>query len=157
MTKVRREKADNFLLPNARTWVVAGDSAETRIFLTRRRFGDWSEVVTLSNPGATTRERDLVSDRPGRAFDSFGKGRHAMSQEETAHQHEIHRFAHEVGGYLNKGMASGKFRHLVLIAEPTFLGYLRPELSAASKKSVLCEISMNPKDHDVERLKSLLT
>lgn len=157
MTKVKRDKVGNFLLPNARTWIVAGDSAEARIFLTERRFGAWTEVATLSNPEAATRERDRATDRPGRVYDSFGKGRHAMVQEETGQQHEIHRFAHEVGSYLNKSLTAGEFKQLVLIAEPTFLGYLRPELSATSTKSVLFEIPMNPKDHDIEKLKSLLT
>jgi protein required for attachment to host cells len=154
---VKRDKANNFLLPNTPTWIVAGDSAEARIFLTEKRFGEWAEVARLANPEAATRERDRGTDRPGRVFDSFGKGRHAMAPEETGQQHEIHRFAHNVGSYLNKGHSAGAFDHLVLIAEPSFLGYLRQELSAVSKKSVVCEIAMNPKGHDVEKLKSLLT
>ncbi len=37
MTEDKREKIGNFLLPNAPTFVVAADSAEARIFLTRTR------------------------------------------------------------------------------------------------------------------------
>jgi protein required for attachment to host cells len=157
VTKDKREKVGNFLLPNARTYVVAGDSAEARIYLTERRFGPWTEVAALSNPDARTRERDRISDRPGRAFDSFGKGRHAMAPEETGRDQELRRFAHEVGDYLNKGMVAGDVRHLVLVAEPTFLGFLRRELSAASSKNVLCELPMNPSNYGADKLKSLFT
>lgn len=155
MTEDKREKIGNFLLPNTPTFIVAGDSAEARIFLTRSRFGDWTEVETLSNPDAALRERDRVSDRPGRVFDSFGKGRHALAPEETGKQHETHRFAHQVGSYLNRGMTAGKFNNLVLIVEPTFLGYLRQELSAATKRSLCYEMPMNPIAYDMKKLKSL--
>lgn len=155
--KAKRVKIGNFLLPNSPTYVVAGDSAKTRIFLTERRYGDWTEVATLSNRAASIRERDWVTDRPGRAFDSFGKGRHAMTPEETAREHQLHRFAHDVGSFLNKGITSGDCRHLVLIVEPTFLGHLRQELSATASKSLLYELPMNTTGYDVARLKSLFT
>ncbi len=155
MTEDKREKIGNFLLPNAPTYIVAAESAEARIFLTKSRFGDWTEVETLTNPDAGMRERDRVSDRPGRVFDSFGKGRHAMAPEETGRQHDTHRFAHQVGSYLNKGMTAGEFSDLVLVAEPTFLGYLRQELSAATKRSLCYEMPMNPTAYDMKKLKSL--
>lgn len=153
----KREKIGNFLLPNAPTFIVAGDSAEARIFLTRSRFGDWAKVTVLTNPDASLRERERATDRPGRVFDSFGKGRHAMAPEETGRQHEIHRFAHEVGGYLNRAMTAGDYRHLVLIAEPTFLGYLRRELSAATRRSLCYEVPMNSTGYDMKKLQSLFT
>lgn len=155
VTKDKREKVGNFLLPNARSYIVAADSAEARIFLTERRFGEWSEVATLTNPEATKREQDWAADRPGRVFDSFGKGRHAMAPVETGRQHEIHRFAHDVGSFLNEGKMAGDFGHLVLVVEPTFLGYLRQELSSASSRSIVCELPMNPTAYDVNKLKSL--
>jgi protein required for attachment to host cells len=155
VTNEPREKFGDFLLPNAPTYIVAGASAEARIFLSKARFGDWTEVTVLTNPDAGIRERDRVTDRPGRAFDSFGKGRHAMSSEETGRQHTTHRFALEVGSYLNRAMVLGAFEHLVLIADPTFLGYLRPQFTTATKQSVSCELPMNASRYDMNRLKSL--
>ena len=155
MTKDKREKIGNFLLPNGPTYVVAGDTAEARIFLTKSRFGAWTEIASLTNPEATTRERERVTDRPGRVFDSFGKGRHAMAPGETVRQHEIHRFAHQVGSYLNRAMTTGKFCNLVLIADPTFLGYLRRELSAVTRRSLSYEMPMNSTGYDMKKLKSL--
>jgi len=153
----KREKAGDFLLPNARTYILAGDSAEIRIFLAQRRFGAWTEVAALNNPDARMREQDRVTDRPGRAFDSFGKGRHAMAPEETGRQHDIQRFAHDVAAFLNKGLSADDFDYLVVIADPTFLGALRKELSAALNKRVKLEMPINPTGYDAGKLKSLLT
>ena len=160
LSLVARDKCDkigNFLLPNARCYVVAGDSAEARIFLTQSRFGAWTEIATLTNPEATKREQDLLTDKPGRVFDSFGKGRHSMAPGESGRQHEKHRFAHEVARALGKRMLAGDFSRLVLIAEPTFLGYLRQELSPDLRKTIVFELAMNPTAYDVDRLQSLLT
>ena len=63
MPEDKREKIGNFLLPNAPTYIVAANSVEARIYLTKSRFGDWTEVETLTNPDAGMRERDRVSDR----------------------------------------------------------------------------------------------
>jgi protein required for attachment to host cells len=153
----KRRSIGNFLLPNSRTYIVAGDSAEVRVFLSERRFGEWTEVTTLDNPDARVRERDRVTDRPGRAFDSFGKGRHAMATGESAQQHDTNQFAHSVGEFLNKGIVSGDFDSLVLIADPKFLGFLRKSLSAASADSTVLEIPINPRGYDLKKLKSLLT
>ncbi len=155
VTKDRHSKIGDFLLPNAPTYVVAGDSAEARIFLTQSRFGDWIEIATLTNPGAEMPERERVTDRPGRVFDSFGKGRHSMEPGETRRQHEIHRFAHQVGRYLNEAMVAGEFDQLVLIAAPTFLGYLRRELSTATTRSLCCQVPTDPIGFDMKKLKSL--
>ncbi len=157
VTRNSHNRSSDFRLPNAPTYVVAGDSAEARIFLTQSRFGDWNEVLTLTNPGADVPERERVTDKPGRAFDSFGKGRHSMGRKETKRQNELRRFAREVGHRINGAMIAGEFEHLVLIAEPTFLGYLRQELSTATTRSLCCEVQTNPAGSDLNRLKSLFT
>lgn len=143
------------LLPNSPTYIVVGDSAELRVFLSHRRFGDWSEVASLSNPDARSPERERVTDRPGRAFDSFGNARHAMEPAETARQHEVRRFAHKVGEYLGSALSAGKFEHLAIVAEPKFLGFLRKELSAACRRTVHCELPLNTADYDIQKLKTL--
>lgn len=157
MSKDKREKIGNFLLPNAPTYIAACDSADARIYLTQRRFGDWAEVATLNNPDASLRERDRDSDRPGRVFDSFGKGRHALAPGETGRHQTAQRFAHDVGKYLNRALNAGDFTHLVLISDPTFLGLLRQELSAAIQRSLCYEVPINPTAYDMDKLKSIFT
>lgn len=147
--------SDGNLLPNEPTYIVACSGAEARIFLSERRFGSWSQLGVLENPGATLRDQDRNTDRPGRAFDSFGKGRHAMSPEESGREHELQNFAGDISHYLSKAHSAGQFKQLVFIAEPTILGFVRRKLSAPLKRALSFEIPKNPADFDVERLKAL--
>jgi protein required for attachment to host cells len=155
--KDKGEKADNFLLPNAPTYIAACDSAAAHIYLTHNRFGDWAEVKTLRNVDATLRQRDRYTDRPGRVFDSFGKGRHAMAPGETGRHQSTQRFAHEVADYLYRALRAGEFNHLVLISDPTFLGLLRREFTAALRRRICHELPVNPTGFDIDKLRSLFT
>jgi len=143
------------LLPNKPTYIVACSGAEARIFLSERRFGNWSQLGLLQNPGATLREQDRNTDRPGRTFDRFGKGRHAMSPEESGRDHDLQHFAGDISQYLSKAHTAGQFKQLVLVAEPTILGFIRRKLSVPLKRALTFEVPKNPVDFDVERLKSL--
>jgi protein required for attachment to host cells len=146
---------DGYLLPNEPTYIVACSGAEARIFLSERRFGNWAQLEVMQNPGATLREQDRNTDRPGRGFDSAGKGRHTMGQEESVRDRELQNFANEITQYLSKAHAAGQFRQLVLVADPTVLGFVRRKLSAPLKRALSFEVPKNPADFDVERLKSL--
>jgi protein required for attachment to host cells len=146
---------EGYLLPNEPTYIVACSGAEARIFLSERRFGNWSQLESMENPGATMREQDRNTDRPGRAFDSFGKGRHAMGQEESMRDHDLQNFANDITQYLGKAHASGQFKQLVLVAEPTVLGFVRRKLSPSLKRALSFEVPKNPADFDVSRLQSL--
>lgn len=149
------KNSEGNLLPNEPTFIVACSGAEARIFMSERRFGNWNQLEHLANPGATLRDQDRNTDRPGRAFDSFGRGRHAMSPEESARDHELQTFAGDITQYLSKAHAAGQFRQLVLVAEPTFLGFLRRKLSPSLKRALSFEVPKNPVDFNVERLQSL--
>ena len=153
----KQDKSDGFLLPNVPTCIVACSGAEARLYLAGKRFGPWTLVETLENPDATLREQDHNSDTPGRSFDSFGRGRHAMSPEVSARQQDFLTFAQEIAQYLAKSHAAGQFNKLVLVAEPTFLGYLRRKLSATLKRELCCEVPKNPTDFDYERLRALFS
>ena len=133
----------NFLLPNDPTCIVACSGSTARLWRSDSRFGDWQALVELHHPESASRDGDLASDRPGRAFDSFGSGRHAMSQSNTAHQQELKKFAAEVADYINKGIANRGFEKIVLLAEPGFLGHLRNKLSGAAANAVIMTASKN--------------
>ena len=152
-----QDKTDGFLLPNATTCIVACSAAEARLYLSERRFGDWTLLETMNNPGATLREQAYNSDKPGRAFDRLGRGRHAMSPEETARQHGLQTFAHDIAQHLSKAFSAGRFSQLVLVAEPSVLGLLRRKLSAPLKRALCCEVPKNPADFDQARLRAMFS
>lgn len=127
------------------------------MYVSERRFGQWTLIGTMDNPAATLREKDFSTDRPGRAFDRLGRGRHAISPEETAKQHELQSFAHEIAQHLMKAHAAGGFTKLVLIAEPAVLGHLRRKLSSPLKRSLCREVPKNPAEFDQQRLRTMFT
>ncbi|MDH3430069.1 MAG: host attachment protein [Gammaproteobacteria bacterium] len=143
----------NFLLPNEPTCIVACSAAEARLWRSTSRFGEWQYLTCMSNPSATAREASFSSDRQGRSFDSFGAGRHAMSQAKSGHEQELQQFARQVAKYLNRSIANADFAHIVLIAAPRFLGCLRIELSDAARRALVLEESKNLTDLDDDAIK----
>ncbi|MDH3409724.1 MAG: host attachment protein, partial [Gammaproteobacteria bacterium] len=128
-------------------------AAEARLWRSTSRFGDWEYVTTMSNPSATKSEAEFASDRPGRAFDSIGAGRHSMSQPESGQQHEMLVFARRVADYLNRCIVKNEFAHIVLIGAPKFLGCLRADLSDPARRAVVMEASKNLGDLDSNAIK----
>ena len=126
----------NFLLPNEPTYIVACSAADARVWRSDTRFGDWTLVAELGDKLASRREQEFDSDRPGRSFDSVGKGRHAMSPPETSQKHQAELFARQVASRLNDAVTRGEISHIVLLAAPAFLGHLRTELSDTALKVV---------------------
>jgi protein required for attachment to host cells len=121
----------------SRLWVVVADQSKARIFTVADSRGELIDVGELTHPVARDLEQTLTSDRPGRSFDSKGKGRHAMgSTVEPARQESI-RFAKQVADHLQAAHEKGRFDRLLLVAGPFLLGLLRDNF----KKSAGLEIS----------------
>ena len=144
---------NNFLLPNEPTCIAACSGSAARLWLSTARFGDWQALKEFQHPRSATRERDLTSDRPGRSFDSFGSGRHAMSQPQSVHDQEMLRFAEQVAEFVNASIAQGSFNNLVLLAEPGFLGVLRSKLSAAAMNATILTAPKNITNLDESRIR----
>ncbi len=121
------------------TWILVADAAHGRIFSTQDgRTID--EVANLAHPAARQHDRDLASDRPGRSFDSAGQGRHAMEPEHHPHDQEAEEFALELANALEAGRNQHRYKRLVLVAPPEFLGRLRKHLHKDTARMVLAEI-----------------
>lgn len=146
-------KLNTFLLPNAPTCIVACAATCARLWTSSSRYGDWSSLAEFVDEDAARPEKEFASDRPGRAFDIVGGGRHAMSTSESGRRHEARQFARQIADYLNRAIAGGDFEHLVLIASPAFLGHLRAELSALARRKIVFEASKDLTDLDADDIK----
>ena len=62
-------------------WIVVADNAKARIFAVDRVDGNLQLVDTLVHPEGHRQAKDINADRPGRAFDIVGHGRHSMGTE----------------------------------------------------------------------------
>lgn len=127
-----------------KTWIVVADSSRARLF--RTDGGDGRKLVEmedLAHPEGRLHETQLTSDLPGRTFDSFGQGRHAMEEDTPPKRYEAIQFAKRIGAHLESARTQGKFDHLVLVAEPRFLGILRDNLTHESMKLATRQIDKN--------------
>ncbi|KPK61594.1 MAG: hypothetical protein AMJ59_00845 [Gammaproteobacteria bacterium SG8_31] len=119
------------------TWVVTADSARADVFEVDRIGGEFRTVTTMSHEESKKKGQDLMSDRPGRAFDSAGQGRHAMSSQVNPREHEAEVFAREVCETLELGRAKGNYERLIVLAPPDFLGRLRKSITQETNKLVV--------------------
>ena len=143
----------NFLLPNAPTCIVACSAADARFWRSNSRFGSWDLITEMHNPVAAQHEKSFASDRPGRAFDIVGSGRHSMSQTESGQDHELLEFARQVSSFLNRSIANNDFSHIVILAAPKFLGRLRTALSDTALKAVVLAEAKNLSNLDDDEIK----
>ncbi len=129
-------------MPSA-AWIVVADSSRCRILSSEKPAGPLEEIEALAHPEGRLHERELASDRPGRAFDSKGKGRHAMSSEIGAKKHEAIAFATRIAERLERGRGKEAFERLVLVAPPSFLGLLRERIKRPLRARVAREVGKN--------------
>ncbi len=135
-------------------WMVLADSSRVRIFAGASPVGTLTEVHELTNETARKRERDLVTDKPGR-FRDEGQGRSATERDLL--DEELTDFAREVSEFIDKRRISGEFQTLSIIAEPGFLGRLRRELSEPVRSVVLEEVAKNMTSQSPEKAQENLS
>ena len=137
-------------------WVVVASSTRCRIFTQHKHSGPLEPVMDLEHPEGRLHGRDLVSDRPGRTFDSAGNGRHAMGQTVDPHEQENIRFAKTVATKIDAARKKERFDRLVLVADPRFLGHLRHTLSSATRQRLTTELQKNLADADPRAIRDAL-
>ena len=127
----------------SKVWIVVADEARARILTRDESTEALIEVNELVSLDANAPEKDLVSDKPGRSFDSNGEGRHAMGQKTDPKEQISIRFAKELADYLEKNRQKKTYIKLIIIAAPHYLGLLRKELSKGVSELVSLEIDKN--------------
>jgi protein required for attachment to host cells len=123
------------------TWILVADATQGRLF---RNDGPGRGIAPVSNAvlqGRNVPGREIMSDRPGRTFDSAGQGRHAKVPRTGPREVEKQRFAHRLAAMLDAGLKQGSFDRLVLVAPPKALGQLRDELSKSLRAKVSAELA----------------
>lgn len=113
-------------------WVVVADQSKARIFSVADSRSALLEVGVLEHPEARELEQTLTSDRPGRAFDTKGRGRHAMGSTVEPGKQENLRFARQVADHLLAAHNEGRCDRLLLVAGPPLLGLLKDNLDTSS-------------------------
>lgn len=121
-------------LPEKTFWVVVADESKAIFYTRDTRRAPLLETRTLENEVGRKKTGELLSDRGGRSFDSFGAGRHTMAKEKgDPKKHAAMAFARLIAGRIGKATHDGSCRGYALISAPRFLGMLRDALSATCK------------------------
>jgi len=119
-------------------WVIVANSTSARIFRLDLH-KQLTEIQTLEHPESRLQSHELVSDAPGRVYQSVGNARHAMEPATNPQKQEFAVFAKEVAKHIDHACAAGKISHFYLAAGPAFLGLLRQSLSEKSLQALAGE------------------
>jgi protein required for attachment to host cells len=141
------------------THIVVADQARARFFDGETLAAPLHFIGEISDPKARMRDRDFTSDKPGRAFNPSAatagrRGavrRSSTGGEKQAHRREAELFAHRVADALNVTRKSHALEHVIVVAEPGFLGLLR---GALPKEFDSLHVTTVPKDlsHEPEEV-----
>jgi len=122
------------------TWFLIADGTRARIAFNDGPGRGIKPVLDQEFQGRNLASRDIVSDKPGRTFNSAGEGRHAMERPSDPRELEKRNFARGLAQRLDEAAHRGDFDRLVLVAPPKVLGHLRALLSAKTRAKVTQEI-----------------
>jgi protein required for attachment to host cells len=110
------------------TWILVAHRSGARLFENLGPGKGLTLLETIDHPEGRLRSGEINSDKPGRAFDSFGGARHSMSKEHDPTEQVAMQFARRLAELLDKGRTRNQYTRLVLVADPRFLGDLRAAL-----------------------------
>jgi protein required for attachment to host cells len=131
------------------TWILIADGARARLLEQDRKSRHFNPISEQEFFGSRAQSKDIASDRPGRAFDSAGRGqsgdaathgRHAMEPSTDPHRYAEYEFARDLSDYLEKAANEHRFDRLVLVAAPKVLGDLRDLLPKTVHGKIVTEI-----------------
>jgi protein required for attachment to host cells len=122
------------------TWIVVADRGRAIVF-ENGGVGKGVKRAALPEKESPHRAaREIMADKPGRAFDSKGQGRHAMEPHTDPVKTELRHFLAEIVEDLTHAHNDRRFERLVLVAPPATLGELRKLLPESLKQKVVGEI-----------------
>lgn len=125
------------------TWLVVADNSRARFFSTDTHMGPLEELDSIVHAEGRLHEKQMTSDLPGRGSGQGGDGRHAYQDETSAKDQENINFAKEIANELDSARKNDKFKQLILVAAPGFLGNLRNQLNPKTLKMTCFELAKN--------------
>lgn len=123
------------------TWILIADGARARVLENTGPGKGVAEVAGLEFTDERLRSRDIMADRPGRAFASAGDGRSAMERPTDPVEKRQSDFARSLAAKLDRKRRQKAFDRLVLVAAPAALGHLRGALSPQLRELVTAELA----------------
>lgn len=136
----------------SKVWILVANRSHARLFENTGIGQGITLIKDVSHQEGRLKNQDINADKPGRSFDSRGKGRHALSKHVSPTEHETEQFAKELAVLLNEGRDSSACEKIILVAEPGFLGVLKNKLSDPVLKKITAFVKKdlaNVQDRDI--------
>ncbi|MCB1472544.1 MAG: host attachment protein [Rhodobiaceae bacterium] len=111
-----------------RRWILIADASRARVVEVLGASGDPQTLANLVFRNDVKKAQDIMADRPGRTFDSAGKGRHAMVDSSDPVGEAERRFAASVLSEIESHASDDAFDRFVVVAPPSMLHHLRREM-----------------------------
>lgn len=135
------------------TYVMVVDGANMSLFRNQGRGLAPNLEPVDQRDNHADRTADIGSDKPGRSFQSIGKGRSAHEGSDY-HQQEEDRFANAAADKLD-GILTDSISG-ILIAAPHVLGVMRKRLSPATRARIKVEIDRDYAGRSIADITALL-
>ena len=90
------------------SWILIANSSLARIYKLEKNH-QLAELNVFEHPESRLHNLDLVSDKPGRDFESGGTRRHALEQKTSPKKQEFSHFAKLLADYLEEERNQGNF------------------------------------------------
>jgi protein required for attachment to host cells len=137
------------------TYILVADNVRARIFTAETPSSPLQEIEALAHTEGRLHDREMTSGLPGKIKGEGSVG-HAFEQPTDPKKHEADNFAHRIAHYLEAAHNANKFEQLLIIAEPSFLGLLRNQLSEQIIKRVCFELDKNITTHSLDDIRKHL-
>ncbi len=83
---------------------------------------------------------DLQSDAPGRSHGSGATDRRSSVDQPDLHRLEDEGFLKQVAAHLERSVATGQVKKLIVVAPPHAMGILRRAISTTARKAIEAEV-----------------
>jgi len=130
----------------ANTWLIFMNRAEAKLFKWGRGTQELESVKSWKFPEGKKKGSDLISDQPGRVFDSrtFARGghqtagpRHSYGNKIKPQLHVAEKSVKNVCDWIDKNQDKDRITELVCVAEPRLMGMMQRHLKKRNKNPIL--------------------
>jgi protein required for attachment to host cells len=138
----------------SKTWVVVAESSRAKIYQVEKNDSKHSlkELKGFTHSTSRNHKSQLSGSQQK-------ESRHSQLTDlhDTHKDHERTEFARSLSQHLNNARTKGKFKKLILMSPPKFLGDLRKNLGHETNKHVVTAIDKNLVRHDVQDIQAHIT
>ncbi len=110
------------------TWILIAQNSYAALYKLQKQPLSLKLIQRFEHPEGRLKQEELTTDHPGRSKSTVTSGKHGMGQEISAREVERRKFVHQLCHHVDLSYEQQKFKDLILVAPPQFLGELRNTL-----------------------------